>query len=156
MSRSQSVNPFESLELLYGIANDVLATFWTGLFPKAGHLTLRQFLDRACPRTKLSNFGADEFLGDLRIFLETVQEESLHQVGRLLFRWMVINCLSRRLFLQKELEFNPCIVNESIRAPIVIVGFPRSGTTLLQNLLGLAPEGTFALAIGGFFSVPDY
>jgi hypothetical protein len=71
--RSQSVNPFESLELLYRIANDVLATFWIGLFPKAGHLTLQQFLDRACSRTKLSNFGADDFLDDLRIFLETFQ-----------------------------------------------------------------------------------
>jgi hypothetical protein len=139
MARSQSVKPFESLKLLYRIANDVLATFWTGLFPNAGRLTLQQFLDRACRRTKLSNFGGDDFLGDLKIFLETVHEESLHQVGRLLFRWTVINYLSQRLFLQKELELNPCILNESIRAPIVIVGLPRSGTTLLQNLLGLAP-----------------
>jgi hypothetical protein len=61
-----------------------------------------------------------------------------------------------KTFPSEGAGFNPCIVNESIYAPIVIVGFPRSGTTLLQNLLGLAPEGTFALAMGGFFSVPDY
>jgi hypothetical protein len=90
MARGQAVEPVESLELLYRIANDVLATFWTGLFPGAGRLTLQQFLDRVCRRTKLSNFGADDFLGDLKIFLETVQEESLHQVGLLLFRCQIL------------------------------------------------------------------
>jgi hypothetical protein len=53
MARSRAVKPVDSLELLYRIAHDVLATFWTGLFPGADRLTLQRFLDRACRRTKL-------------------------------------------------------------------------------------------------------
>jgi hypothetical protein len=143
MARDQSAQRRESLESNirppYGIADIALATLVTGLFPTAGRVPLQQFLDIACRRAKLSNFGTGDFLGDLKLHLDTIQQESLNPVGRLIFRWSVIEYLQRRLFLQRDLELNPCIANESIRAPMVIVGLPRSGTTLLQNLLGRAP-----------------
>jgi hypothetical protein len=118
---------------------DTAMGIWARLFPRVlRRVTLQQLLDTARRRAKLSNFASDDFLGDLNLLLETTQEESLTRFGRVSFRRWLIKLLERRLFLQRELELNPCIVNESIRAPIVIVGFFRSGTTLLQNLLGLA------------------
>jgi len=120
---------------------DTAMGIWARLFPTVlRRVTVQQLLDTARRRAKLSNFGADDFLGDLNLLLETSQEESLTYFGRFFFRRRLIKSLERRLFLQRELELNPRIVNESIRAPIVIVGFFRSGTTLLQNLLGLAPR----------------
>jgi hypothetical protein len=144
MAQGQSLKwPDESAELNmhppYRRADTALG-IWACLFPRVlRRVTLQQLLDTARRQAKLSNFGTDDFLGDLRILLEATEEESLSHLGRLMFRRSLVRNLKRRLFLQKELELNPCIVNESIRAPIVIVGFFRSGTTLLQNLLGLAP-----------------
>lgn len=57
--------------------------------------------------------------------------------GRLAARGTVQRSADSRSKVERTLTENPEIANESIRAPVFIVGMPRSGTTILHALLHL-------------------
>lgn len=54
-------------------------------------------------------------------------------------RRQLVAILARRLAIAEDIATHPQILEEQIEAPIVIVGFARSGTTLLQSLLAADP-----------------
>ena len=55
-------------------------------------------------------------------------------------RRQVVRMLSGRLKMLADLRRHPAIADETIARPVFIVGFPRSGTTLLHSLLAEDPE----------------
>jgi len=88
----------------------------------------------------LHDFGGGQFRVPLRAFTEFVN--SAGQLGpddrRAAFGQMV-RVLAGRLRLIEDRKRYPGIVKERIDAPLIVVGFPRSGTTLLHALLAAAP-----------------
>jgi Sulfotransferase family len=112
---------------------------WARVRPHDRRFNAEQLVDLVARRVRLSNFDDLEFLPDLQSLLEAFQTAPLTHIGRHGFYDMVQLALVRRLWLQHELRRNPDIRAESIRAPFIIIGFPRSGTTLLQNLLRTSP-----------------
>ena len=52
----------------------------------------------------------------------------------------VLRALSGRLYSQKGWTEHPECLRTEIRAPLVIVGPPRTGTTTLQKLMALDPQ----------------
>ncbi len=74
-----------------------------------------------------------------RIVTAVEQEANLHWVGRVAVRQSLEMSLHNRFGLYRYREAHPEIVGRSIEKPVFIVGFPRSGTTILYNLLAQDP-----------------
>ena len=84
----------------------------------------------------LSDFGADDFLPRLRVWLAAVNEDQrLGPLGRLGLFGTCVRFLTNRLRLEDLLRRQPDILDIRIERPIIVAGLPRSGTTHLLNLL---------------------
>jgi len=100
----------------------------------------------ACRRTGLEDFGDTEFRPALRELLASCEQEAdLNLVGRLAARSDAARILRNRLRLQADRRRHPEIAAEIIRRPLVVVGLPRSGTTLLHRLLAQDPANRVPL-----------
>jgi len=87
--------------------------------------------------TGCDDFGEDETWRDgLRVLLKSLEEEAeLTLMGRLMARSDILMWLQQRLNVTDILKKHPEILKEEIIAPMVIVGLPRSGTSILFELL---------------------
>ncbi|MAE93625.1 MAG: hypothetical protein CL910_03095 [Deltaproteobacteria bacterium] len=65
---------------------------------------------------------------------------SLNAVGRLMTRQEMLRGLRTRLLLTQNRNEIPAIAEERIETPLVITGPPRSGTSILFELLALDPN----------------
>jgi hypothetical protein len=101
----------------------------------------RQLLDAACRDANLTDFGEYDFSEPLRILLHDYETQSaLTPFGRMLVRLSLRSLLSNRLRIQDQLKSHPEILDWPIRRPLFVLGLPRTGTTLLYNLLAQDPE----------------
>ncbi|MBL7487215.1 sulfotransferase [Frankia sp. AgB1.9] len=92
-----------------------------------------------------AQFGADD-LGSAsyrepleRYLAAAAAEADLTTFGRLLVTRMLANALVNRIALHAWTTAHPEIRSEQIESPWIIVGLPRTGTSLLSILLGLDP-----------------
>lgn len=87
-------------------------------------------------RTRLEDFGDDDFREPLRVILQGLEAEArLTPIGRIAAREDVVGLLANRLRLQEDGKRHPEIGAEQVRQPLFIVGMPRTGSTLLHHLL---------------------
>lgn len=93
-------------------------------------------LGEAVRQTGLHDFGDDDFRGRLAVWLEALREDdNASSIGRFGAWRDVVRYLVGRLRVEDVIRRNPEILDEEIRAPIIVVGLPRSGTTHLVNLI---------------------
>jgi hypothetical protein len=98
-------------------------------------------LKSATQATGLSDFGADDWREPFRVFLKALDEEAnLNLLGRIRTRSEILQLLEARLQVEDTYKRHPEIADEEIKQPIIIIGQGRSGTTLLQNVLGAHPD----------------
>ena len=64
----------------------------------------------------------------------------LHELGEIVSAVNVISMLKTQLRLNAAAADEPGILNRQIRAPLIITGLPRTGSTLLHNLLAQDPQ----------------
>ncbi len=77
----------------------------------------------------------------LAVLLSSLENEArLTPAGRYFAREQVITSLSNRLEIRRAVDSNPQLRSQTLAPAIVIVGLPRSGTTLLQHLLARDPD----------------
>eukprot|EP00750_Incisomonas_marina_P005908 INCI14230.1.p1 GENE.INCI14230.1~~INCI14230.1.p1 ORF type:complete len:488 (-),score=90.76 INCI14230.1:653-2116(-) len=89
-------------------------------------------------RAGTSDFGSPTYREGLeRLVADAVGDSRLHLVGAIVMREAIINYLHRRLQIVQHAKEHPEIQDLKIDRPIFIVGLPRTGTTLLHNMLGL-------------------
>ena len=101
----------------------------------------RSLLQHACMNTGLDDFGDDGWREPFRVLIKALEEEAeLTLMGRLMARSDVIQWLSTRLQVTDLLKRHPEILAQEIRAPMFITGLPRSGTSILFELLSQDPE----------------
>lgn len=94
-------------------------------------------------RTKagLQDFGDEGFREPMRVLLAALDREAgLVDFGRAAQRSRIVDLLVNRLRVEEQLRLHPEIRAEEILAPIVIVGLPRTGTTLLHRTLAQDPR----------------
>ncbi len=97
-----------------------------------------RLLDDARHATGLHEFGDDGFsTGLIELLQSYLNNARLNFLGQLAMRNNLENLLTNRLLLHQKLSQYPEISDEIIARPIFILGLPRTGTTLLQNLLCL-------------------
>lgn len=103
-------------------------------------ITERQVLALAEERTGLDDWGEDAaFREGLRVLVEAIEEIEPPPEWRHSFRRQIVHFLAQRLHLRDDEVRSPEVLDEAIEAPVLIVGLPRTGTTLSHELLALDP-----------------
>ncbi|MGI9285999.1 MAG: sulfotransferase family protein [Pseudomonadales bacterium] len=98
-------------------------------------------IDHAQRTTGLSDFGDDLWREPFTVLVKSLEEEAqLTLMGRLMARNDIILWLSTRLKVTDTLKRHPEVLEQEVVAPMVIVGLPRSGTSILFELLAQDPD----------------
>ena len=105
-------------------------------------LTVDSLLASAVARTHgLSHFGDDNYRASLQALLDALASEAgLSQTGLHLLEERLVGQLVNRLVMEDYLSRYPEITRIPIDDPLVIVGLPRTGTTMLQRTLAVDPR----------------
>lgn len=108
------------------------------------NLSEPDFIRRAVKSTGLDDFGIEDFLSPLSILIKSCQEDAnLTFAGKLYLKTLIDGILKNRLQVTNDIKQHPEILSHPIRRPLFIVGLPRTGTTLLHNLLSMDPGSRF-------------
>ena len=95
----------------------------------------------ATRRTGLDDFGDPRFREPLGLLLDAFEREAaLTILGRMIARNDVLRLLENRLRMTAEHCRHPEITQGAISAPLFIVGLPRTGTSILHELMAQDPE----------------
>lgn len=96
--------------------------------------------DQAQRQAGLSDFGPSGYVDGLRILLEALRSEAgLSASGLALMSELVLQGLVNRLYVE-DARKGGRFSDHLLPRALVIVGFPRSGTTYLHHLLAQDPE----------------
>lgn len=99
-------------------------------------LSVDAILAAARGRTGLSDFGPPDFLERLGLLSQEWRADpDMNTAMRLNLQGYLVRYASNRLLLQAHWKAHPEVLEEEIRAPVIVAGLPRSGTTHLVNLL---------------------
>lgn len=93
-------------------------------------------LGEASTTLGLDDYGQQDFHSRLALLCdEWGNDAGLNNLGRLSLRNKLLQYAKNRLLIRNTLQRHPQIHEVQIRAPIVVAGLPRSGTTHLLNLM---------------------
>ena len=91
-------------------------------------------------RTGMTDFGDASFRVGLEKWCHSLNDEAaLSQIGRIAAYFNIVDSLSVRLRMVNYRNSRPEISREVIRQPLIILGLPRTGTTILFELLAQDP-----------------
>lgn len=89
----------------------------------------------------LDDFGPGDFREALQVLERSLREEAcLSAQGTALLREKLVAQLVNRLVIEDHCKRHPEILQQPVDDPLVIVGLPRTGTTLLQRVLAVDPQ----------------
>lgn len=104
-------------------------------------LEKNSLLNAAKLKTNLEDFEDKSFIEGLEKLLTGIQSEAaLHPFGKFITRQRLINVLANRLRVEEILRLHPEIATIEIKAPIIITGLQRTGTTRLHRLFSAHPQ----------------
>ena len=92
-------------------------------------------LREARRKTGLTDWGREDFIEPLRRLLETARGKELTGIARFSTHQICLKAVQNRLWIEDYIRRHPEVVDIPIERPVFILGFPRTGTTLLQNLM---------------------
>jgi hypothetical protein len=104
-------------------------------------LDAETLIARVRKSTGLSDFGGETFRLGLGKLIESLEHEArLTALGRIIARSEIVSALENRLRIEDRRRQNPEIAAIAIERPIFIIGMPRTGTTILHELLAQDPR----------------
>lgn len=81
------------------------------------------------------------FLANLERLVDSCERTAtLNATGRRVLRSAALRHLRNLRYLQDHIAAHPEVTRRSLGTPVVVTGLPRTGTTLLHNLLALDPD----------------
>ncbi len=102
-----------------------------------------------------TNTGEGQFLEGLQRLCDSLESEArLTPLGRMIARERVILSTANRLNYLADRQRNPSIAQEEIVAPVVVVGMPRTGSTILHDILAQDPDSRAPLTWETMFPSP--
>lgn len=105
--------------------------------------------------TGLKDFGDDSWHEPFEMLVADLDAKSrLTLLGRAMTRQDLLGMLEGRLRIEAAYAAHPEIDDEEIKAPLVIVGQGRSGTSVLQNMLAAHPDNRTVLHWEAMFPAP--
>lgn len=91
-------------------------------------------------RTGFSDFGTAPLVQPLTALTRSLNDDiELHALGRVYLWEQLVGLLSTRLRLEDLWKRHPEILELPVERPIIVIGLPRSGTTILHRLLARDP-----------------
>jgi hypothetical protein len=103
-------------------------------------LSPKQLLTKAKKQAGLTDFGDESFLPALDKLCESLNSEAkLSQIGRIAAQGMLLDNLKIRLQLTDYRKQRPEVSQQKIQRPLFVLGLPRTGTTILYELLAQDP-----------------
>jgi hypothetical protein len=109
-------------------------------------LALDQLTDQAQQATGLADFGDDSWKeGAERLISELNDGAALTDIGSAIAGSDVVEYLTSRLRIVDWVTRKPWIADADIRPPIVVLGQPRTGTTILFDVLAQDPANRVPL-----------
>jgi len=112
-------------------------------------------LAEASAQTGLDDYGPSEFRDGLRTLCAAVTDEAeLSELGAVAVHSTVVNSLTNRLHVVEWIKAHGRVADEEIRAPLVVIGMFRAGTTFLSELLDQDPRNRALLRWEAGDSVP--
>lgn len=112
-----------------------------------GRLDETRLLAAARARTGLEDFGGETFKLGLRRLIESWESEAaLSTLGRIIARRQIVDLLVNRLEVAHVHRQNAEIERGKIEQPIFVVGMPRTGTSILHELLAQDPANRTPLS----------
>jgi hypothetical protein len=105
----------------------------------ANELIAGELIAQAQQATGLEQFDSDSFREGLEVLLDDINgghppEEALERT-----RGSVVQALANRLKVTDYLARRPELLDRPVERPVFVFGMPRTGTTLLNNLLAADP-----------------
>ncbi len=110
--------------------------------PELDPFTVEGFVAEGARRTGgLDDFGDGPFIEPLGLFLDSLENEArLNETGRLIARERALLHVVNRLNYVNDRKLYPEIAEQKIVRPVFIIGFPRTGTTILHDILAQDPD----------------
>lgn len=100
-----------------------------------------RLLEAAVATTGLSDFGDAEWEAPFRAVMAGLEDDAnLNLIGRVSARAETLRCLQTRLRLNDLWSREPAIRADPVVAPVFVLGPPRTGTSILLELLSLDPN----------------
>jgi hypothetical protein len=98
-----------------------------------------ELIESAQKATGLQRFDSESFREGLDVLLAAASKLDYPETGIARMRNGVIGALSTRLKTTAYLEQHPDLLKRPVERPVFVFGVPRTGTTLLSNLLAADP-----------------
>jgi hypothetical protein len=104
-------------------------------------MTAAELLGAARSQTGLEDFGSESLHEGLEQLVGALEREArLSEVGAEVARAHLTHLLATRLQIEECYRRHPEIEEQEVRAPIFILGLPRTGTTALSYLMACDPQ----------------
>ncbi len=112
-----------------------------------GRFTREQLVAEAIESTGVDDFGAPGWEEGLDRLLDSlVTTAQLNDVGVMVAGDGVVANLSNRLLLEQWRKDHPAVAEQRVERPVVIVGQPRTGTSVLHDLMAQDPANRVPLS----------
>lgn len=103
-------------------------------------LATDQLIDNARGATGLDDFGGDGFREGLDILVADINRDiDRPDASVAINETMLTKALIDRLKVENAVKERPAILDAPVERPVFVFGIPRTGTTLLSNLLAADP-----------------
>jgi hypothetical protein len=96
-------------------------------------------LERARRKTGLTYLGNEKYIEVLDRLIDNARKAEITPLGMYAINFLALKTTINRLHIEEYIRRHPEVENIPIESPVFVVGFPRTGTTLLQNVLSLGP-----------------
>ena len=101
-------------------------------------MNVDQLIERATARVDLADFGPEGWREPLEVLTSSMTTEAgLNELGLAVTAQRLEDYLVTRLEIEKCFVDHPEIADEVIDRPVIGLGLPRTGSTVLSNLLSL-------------------
>jgi hypothetical protein len=98
-------------------------------------------LSAARRKAGLHDFGDEGFMEPLEVLVSSINGEArLNTVGRMIIRGRIVGILANKLVAEDAFRRHPEILDIPVKAPIVVAGLARTGTTMLHRLIARDPS----------------
>src|SRR4030095_13131930 len=105
----------------------------------ARQLNAEELIARAQRTTGLQRFDSDSFREGLAILVSDLNREAPAEPFVERNQNAIVAALATRLKMTAYLDERPDLLRRSVERPVFVLGIPRTGTTLLSNLLAADP-----------------
>ncbi len=123
--------------------------------PAESAVRVDDLVSRACERAGLDDFGGDSWREGLELLVETCETApGVNPGGREFVYRQFAAALWNRLRVVDYCKRHPEVADEQVQRPLVVLGLPRTGTSLASYLLDQDPQRRSLLTWEAEDSVP--